>query len=378
MKVPLLDLKPHHDPIIGEIEKAVKEVIDSNYFILGPKVEEFEKNAAKYFDAKYALGVSSGTDALMIALMAIDLKPSDEVIIPAYSFFATAGVIARMNAKPVFVDIDPVTYNINPAKIEEKITPKTKAIIPVHLYGQCADMEPIIRIAKKHNLTVIEDAAQAIGAQYKDGRKACTIGDMGCLSFFPSKNLGAFGDAGMVITNDEKLYEKLHILRVHGAQQKYYHKIVGGNFRIDAIQAAVLNIKLKHLDNWTKQRQQNAQNYRRLFEEAKLSDTIKLPQEVYKNLTHGHIYNQFVARFPKRDELQKFLADNEIGSAVYYPIPFHLLECFKYLGYKEGDFPESEKAAKETLALPIYQGLTQDMQKFAVEKIKEFYTGEKK
>ena len=377
MKVALLDLKPHHKPIIEEINKAIAQVIESNYFILGPKVEEFEKNSAKYSNAKYALGVSSGTDALLVSLMAIDLRPDDEVIMPAYSFFATAGVVARMNAKPVFVDIDPVTYNINPDKIEEKITPKTKAIIPVHLYGQCADMDAISAIAKKHNLFVIEDAAQSVGAEYKDGRRACTMGDMGCLSFFPSKNLGAFGDAGMVITNSEKLYKKLHLLRVHGAENCYHHKIVGGNFRIDAIQAVVLNVKLKYLDGWTSQRRQNADNYRKLFKESGVLEKadIKLPVEAYKdfNLKHPHIYNQFITRFPKRDDLQKFLTENQIGSAIYYPISFHQLECFKYLGYKEGDFPESEKAAKETLALPIYSGLTTDMQEYVVSKITEFY-----
>lgn len=375
MKVPLLDLKPHHDPIKNEIKKAIDEVIESNYFILGPKVEEFEKNACKYLEIKYALGVSSGTDALMIALMAIDLKPADEVIIPAYSFFATAGVVARMNARPVFVDIDPVTYNIDVKKIKQAITSKTKAVIPVHLYGQCADMQPIMDIAKKHNLTVIEDAAQSIGVQYKDGQKASAIGNIGCLSFFPSKNLGAFGDAGMVTTNNEKLYKKMHLLRVHGAEKRYYHKMVGGNFRIDAIQAAVLNVKLKYLNEWTAARRQNASNYRKLFAENGLTDKITLPEEVYKNdnLTYNHIYNQFIIRTSQRDELQKFLASVEIGNAIYYPIPFHLLECFAYLGYKKGDFPEAEKAAMQTLALPVYQGLNLQMQQYVVEKIAEFY-----
>lgn len=376
MKVPLLDLKPHHQPVIKEIKKAIDEVIESNYFILGPKVEEFEKNTAGYLGVKYALGVSSGTDALMLALMAIDLKPADEVIIPAYSFFATAGVVARMNAKPVFVDIDPVTYNIDPAKIERAITKKTKAIIPVHLYGQCADMEPITEIAKRHNIAVIEDAAQSIGAEYKDRRKASAIGDIGCLSFFPSKNLGAFGDAGMVTTDDEALYKKMKLLRVHGAQKTYHHKMVGGNFRIDTLQAAVLDVKLKYLDNWHSARRQNAVNYRKLFAESGLADKIKLPREVYKDagLTNPHIYNQFIIRAPKRDELQKFLSANEIGTAIYYPVPFHLLECFKYLGYKTGDFPESENAACQTLALPIYQGLEPKMQQYVVEKIREFYS----
>ena len=270
MKIPLLDLKAVHEPIRIEILSAIERVIESNTFILGPEVQTLENRIASYCNTKFAIGVSSGTDALLISLMALEIGPGDEVITTSFSFFATAGVIARVGAKPVFVDIDPVTYNIDPEKIEETVTHRTKAIIPVHLYGQCAEMDPILKIAEKYNLEVIEDAAQAIGAEYKDGRCACSMGKLGCLSFFPSKNLGALGDAGMVLTSDEAMAERLRVLRVHGSKPKYYHKMIGGNFRLDALQAAVLNVKFKHLDSWTRQRQENAERYAALFETANL------------------------------------------------------------------------------------------------------------
>jgi dTDP-4-amino-4,6-dideoxygalactose transaminase len=385
MTVPLLDLKLQYKSLKKELDEALIKVAESQYFILGPEVEKMEKAFCEYLGCGYSIGVSSGTDALLIALMAIDLKPGDEVIVPTYSFFATAGTISRLNGVPVLVDIDPVTYNVDPAKIEEKITPRTKAIIPVHLYGQSADMAEIMKIAKKHNLKVIEDAAQAIGAQYKDGRCVGTIGDIGCFSFFPSKNLGCFGDGGLVTTNNKELGEKLHILRVHGGYPKYFHKIIGGNFRLDAIQAAILNVKLPYLESWSEKRRQNAADYTRFFIEAGLAEEegklnfdsknrILLPKPVYKNtkLKNYHIYNQYIIRAEKRDELRKFLLDNNIGNEIYYPVPFHLQECFKDLNYKLGDFPLSEKAADSSIALPIFPELTKDQISFVVEKIREF------
>ncbi len=388
MKVPLLDLKPQYQSLKQELDEALQKVAESQYFILGPEVEKMEKAFCDYLDVKHAIGVSSGTDALLVALMAIDIKPGDEVIVPTYSFFATAGVISRLNGVPVFVDSDPVTFNIDPKKIEEKITSKTKAIIPVHLYGQSCEMDEIMQIAGKHNLRVIEDGAQAIGVQYKDGKHVGTIGDIGCFSFFPSKNLGCFGDGGLVVSNDEELGHKLRILRVHGSEPKYYHKIIGGNFRLDAIQAAVLNVKLPHLDSWSEQRRENAANYTKLFVEAGLTEVegktefddknkVVLPKAIYKPTTgkqikNYHIYNQYIIRVEKRDELRKFLSDNQIASEIYYPVPFHLQECFAELGYKHGDFPFAENAANHSLALPIYPELSYEQQKYVVEKIAEF------
>lgn len=377
MKVPLLDLKAHHAPICKEIMNAVEKVIENSAFILGPDVRQFEERVAVYCGVGHAVAVSSGTDALLVALMALGVKQDDEVITSPYSFFSTAGVIARLGAKPVFADIDPVTFNIDPREIESKITSRTMVIMPVHLYGQCADMGPILKMAKKHDLKVVEDAAQAIGAEYRDGKRACSMGDIGCLSFFPSKNLGAMGDAGMVATNNPEIAETVRILRVHGSKPKYYHKLIGGNFRMDSMQAAVLNVKLNHLDEWTVMRQKNAENYRRLFEESGLAAKTKLqlPKAVYKDfkVPHYHIYNQFVIRVSERDNLREYLRRESIGSEVYYPVPFHLQECFGYLGYKAGDFPEAEKAANETLALPVYPGLTLAQQEFVVRKIVEFY-----
>jgi len=385
MKVALLDLKAQYKPIKKEIDAALIGVAESQNCILGAEVEKLEKSLSEYLECKYAIGVSSGTDALLIALMAIDIKPDDEVIIPTYSFFATAGVVSRLNAKPVFIDSDPVTFNLDPAKLRSLITKKTKAIVPVHLYGQSCEMDEIMKIAKEFGLKVIEDGAQAIGSQYKDGRKVGNIGDIGCFSFYPSKNLGCFGDGGLVTTNDEALAEKLRILRVHGGKPKYFHKIIGGNFRIDAIQAAVLNVKLPHLDSWTKKRQENAELYTKSFVAAGLAEeegrikydannTALLPKAVYKefNLKYFHIYNQYVIRVENRDELRKHLTANEIGSEIYYPVPFHQQECFRYLGYKTGDFPVSEWCAKDSVALPIYPELTNEQIEFVVKTIKDF------
>ena len=377
MGVPLLDLKAHHDPLQKEILDAVEQVFKSQAFILGAEVGKLEERVAAYCQAKYGIGVTSGTDALLIALMALGVGPGDEVITSPYSFFATAGVVARLGAKPVLVDIDPKTFNIDPSKISQAMTPKSKAIIPVHLYGQCADMAPIMELAKRHNLGVIEDAAQAIGSEYRDGRRACSMGTVGCLSFFPSKNLGCLGDGGMVVTNDADLAERIRILRVHGSQPKYYHKLIGGNFRLDTIQAAVLNVKLNYLDGWTKRRQENAARYETLFRQSGLvqKGKVRLPEPVYrdKGIKHYHIYNQFVLRVERRDDLIAHLKQKGIGAEIYYPVPFHLQECFRYLGHKAGDFPESERAANETIAIPIYPELTLAQQTEVAEAVASFY-----
>lgn len=381
--VPLLDLKSQYAALRDEIDAAMRRVVESQHFILGPEVEALEAEVAAYSHCAYGIGVSSGTDALLAALMAIDLRPGDEVITTPYSFFATAGVIARLHARPVFVDIDPSSYNINPAALEAAITPRTRAIMPVHLYGQMADMDPIMELAEANDLVVIEDAAQAIGAEYK-GRRAGSIGHMGCFSFFPSKNLGGFGDGGMVTTNDKELAAQLRLLRNHGAKPKYYHKFVGGNFRLDAIQAAVLRVKLKHLDSWTEGRQRNAASYRRLFAEAGLAVEAAMgnpTQAMYPGVVlpgeapaRRHIYNQFVIRTARRDAVQSSFKAHQIGHEIYYPMPLHLQECFAELGYKPGDLPVSECAARETLALPIYPELTAEMLASVVEAVAEAYT----
>lgn len=368
MNVPLLDLKAQYAGIKDEIEPVLREVVESQYFILGPKVDECEKAIAAYCSCARAVGVTSGTDALLIALMAEGIGAGDEVITTPYTFFATAGSIARTGARPVFVDIDPLTYNIDPAQIEAKITAKTRAIMPVHLYGQMADMDAIMAIASRRGLIVIEDAAQAIGSEYK-GRRAGSIGHYGCFSFFPSKNLGCFGDGGIVTTNDAARADKLGILRAHGSKPKYYHKIIGGNFRLDALQAAIVTVKLRHLDAWTAGRQANAKRYDKLFAAAGLVDKIALPKVVASR----HIFNQYVIRVPRRDELQNFLKDKGIGTEVYYPVPLHLQECFTYLGHRGGDYPESEKAARETMALPIFPELTDAQAGHVVESIRAFF-----
>jgi len=386
MKVPLLDLKPQYKSMKKEIDETLIRVAESQYFILGPEVEKMEKAFEEYLNVQKAYGVSSGTDALLLALMAIGIKPGDEVIVPTFSFFATAGVVARLAAVPVFAEIDPVTFNIDPAKIEEKITPKTKAIIPVHLYGQSCDMDAIMGIARKHNLKVVEDGAQAIGVQYKDGKYVGSFGDVGCFSFFPSKNLGCYGDGGLVVTNDNEIAERLHIMRVHGGKPKYYHKVIGGNFRLDALQAAILNVKLPYLEGWSEARRQNAALYVKFFLEAGLAEEegkvtfdeknkVLLPKAVYKSdtVTNYHIYNQFCIRVQKRDELRKFLTENEIASEIYYPVSFHEQECFSDLGYKKGDFPLAEAAESTCIALPIFPELTEEQLQYVVGKIKEFF-----
>jgi len=370
MKVPLLDLRAQYQTIKDKVLSVTQELYETQHFILGLGVEKLEKQIAHYCQTKYAVGVSSGTDALLISLMAAGVGPGDEVITSPYTFFATVGSIVRLGATPVFVDIQRDTYNMEPEAITDKITNQTKAIIPVHLYGQCCDMDPILELGRKHHITVVEDAAQAIGAEYK-GRRAGSMGDMGCFSFFPSKNLGAFGDAGMITTSSDILYEMLMILRVHGSRPKYYHKIVGGNFRLDTLQAVILLVKLPHLDHWTAARQSNAKRYRELFRHEGLEDIIRLPVE----RDGRHVYNQFVIAVQRqRDELRSFLYEAGIGTEVYYPVPMHLQPCFEYLGGREDDFPESEAAAGRTLALPIYAELTDDQQAYVVENIKAFYS----
>ena len=385
ISVPLLDLRAQYESIRDEIEAAVRGVLESQRFILGPEVEALEEEIAVFSQCEHGIGVSSGTDALLVSLMAIDLKPGDEVITTPYTFFATVGAIARLGGRPVFVDIDPVSYNIDPSQTEAAVTKRTKAIIPVHLYGQMADMGPIVEVAKRHGLRVIEDAAQAIGAEYKD-RRAGSVGDLGCFSFFPSKNLGAFGDGGMVTTNDPELADKVRLLRNHGYRPKYYNKIVGGNFRLDALQAAVLRVKLKHLDEWTAARQANAARYAELFKDSGLlhGSLVTLPQLPSSSLTPDichltpnfrHIYNQFVIRVTKesRDGLRIFLKDRNIGTEIYYPVPAHVQECFEGLGYELGNMPESEAAAAETVALPIYPELTDDQIECVVRQIAAFF-----
>ncbi|MDQ7816047.1 MAG: DegT/DnrJ/EryC1/StrS family aminotransferase [Melioribacteraceae bacterium] len=392
MKVPLLDLKGQYQSIKKEIDEAVQKVIDSQYFIMGPDVAKLEEEISNYLNCQFSVGVSSGTDALLLALMALDIEPGDEIIVPTYSFFATAGIVARLNAKPVFVDIDPITFNIDPKLIEKKITSKTKAIIPVHLYGQSADINPIMQLARKYSLFVVEDAAQAIGTQYKDGRFVGTIGDIGCFSFFPSKNLGGFGDGGIVTTNNPNLEHKLRIMRVHGMEPKYYHKLIGGNFRLDSLQAAILRVKLPHLDKWSDKRRQNAALYTKYFFEAGLAEEggrlafdsnnkVLLPQAVYKPneeqiaqgvLKNYHIYNQFVIRVEKRDELWEYMKKKDIGCEVYYPVPFHRQECFQYLDCKDADYPHSNFAAVNSLALPVYPELSEEQIKFVVDTITKF------
>lgn len=376
MKVPLLDLKKQYHSIKEEILKVAEEIFESQYFILGPRVEALEKDIADYCSSRHAVGVSSGTDAILISLMAADIGFQHTVVTTPYTFFATAGSIFRTGARPIFVDIEPDTYNISPESLESLIASMTgkelaklKAVIPVHLYGQCADMDPILKIAEEYHLLVIEDAAQAIGAEYR-GKRAGSMGDLGCFSFFPSKNLGAFGDGGMVTTDSDELYDKLRILRVHGSHPKYYHQLAGGNFRLDAFQAAVVSVKLKHLDKWTKSRQENANKYRELFANAGIDDVIKLPVEKEDR----HIYNQFVICVKnKRDDLRLFLNEAGVGTEIYYPIPMHLQECFLDLNYKKGDFPVAEHAALHTLALPIYPELSDDQLAYVVEKIKAFF-----
>ncbi len=359
MQVPLLDLKAQYATLRKEITAAVSEVLESQCCIGGPKIAELEAKIAAISDSKFAVGVSSGTDALLDSLMSLEIGAGDEVITTPFTFFATAGCIARVGAKPVFVDIDPLSYNINAKLIEPKITKKTRAIMPVHLFGQMADMDPIMDIAKKHKLVVIEDAAQSITSTYK-GKKAGSIVTVGCFSFFPSKNLGGVGDGGMIVTRDKQLYDRLSIMRNHGSSPKYYHKYIGGNFRLDPIQAVALLVKLSYLDKWSEARRRNAAYYDRKF----TGTAIKTP---YISPDCVSIYNQYVIRVSKRDELIKKLKEKNIGCEIYYPVPMHIQECFKYLGHKQGDFPEAEKAANEVLAIPIYPELSDEMKDYVAE-----------
>ncbi len=375
MQVPLLDLKGQFASIKDEVMQEIAAVCESQNFILGSKVENFEKEAAAYCSSKYACGVSSGSDALLMCLMVEGIGSGDEVITTTFSFFATAGAIARVGAKPVFVDIEARTFNISPEAIEKAVTPKTKAIIPVHLFGQSANMSKIMETAEKHKLVVIEDAAQAIGSEY-EGRRVGSIGHYGCFSFFPSKNLGCFGDGGMVTTNDEKRYDLLKIFRNHGSNPKYYHKFIGGNFRLDALQAAVLSIKLRHLEKWTVARQKNAAEYRNLFSVAGLGDKVLMP--VKAEYRTRHIYNQFCIMLENaeiRNALKEHLANAGIGSDIYYPVPLHRQECFASLGYEKGSLPLSEEAAERILALPIYPESSSTQRDYVVSKIKSFFSG---
>ena len=385
MQVPLLDLRAQYAPLKTAIQSAISELCETQFFVLGPKVAELEEQIAAYSQARYAIGVSSGTDALLLALMALDIGPGDEVVTSPYTFFATAGVIARVNARPVFCDIDPATFNLSPAAVEaflagqcetrgdaliNKATGgRVRALMPVHLYGQMADMDALLELAAQYGLAVIEDAAQAIGAETEDGRRAGSLGDIGCFSFFPTKNLGAFGDAGMCVTNDAALAEALRIKRVHGGEPKYYHQVIGGNFRLDALQAVVLIEKLKHLDAWTAARQANAAHYDALFAAAGLEGKVATPVA----RRGRHIYNQYVVRCERRDELRSFLSGRGIGTEIYYPVSLHAQDCFRYLGHAPDDFPESTRASAETLALPIYPELTAAQREYVVARLAEFY-----
>jgi len=385
MTVPLLDLKAQYETIREPVRKAIDEVCNSQWFVMGPNVKELEERVAEYSECQHGIGVSSGTDALLVALMALDIGSGDAVITTPYTFFATAGAIARLGATPIFCDIDDETFNLDSASVSATIEndcddvagalvhkasgDKIKALLPVHLYGQTADMDALMDIANAHDLAVIEDAAQSIGSEFSDGRRAGSVGHIGCFSFFPSKNLGAFGDGGMCTSNDDELAERLRVLRLHGGKPKYYHALIGGNFRLDAIQAAILLVKLEHLDDWTAGRQSNAGIYDDAFEQSGLKGDVVTP---VTRTGRRHIYNQYVIRVKRRDELRKFLSDSGIGTEIYYPVPLHMQRCFEYLGYSEGDCPKAEKAARESLAVPIYPELKREQIQYVVDKISEF------
>ena len=384
--VPLLDLKAQFAQIRAEVMPAIDQVCASQHFILGAHVHALEEELARYCGASAGIGVSSGTDALLLALMALGIGAGDEVITSPFTFFATAGTIARTGARPVFCDIDPLTFNLSPAAvqafIDERCTKqggqllnratggRVKALMPVHLYGQSADMAPLMAMARQHGLRVIEDAAQAIGTAYTNGQRVGTFGDVGCFSFFPSKNLGAFGDAGLCTTNDAELAESMRVLRVHGGKPKYFHAVIGGNFRIDELQAAVLRVKLKYLDGWTQGRQRNAAYYESAFADAGLGEKLRTPTAIEGG---RHIFNQYVVRVQRRDALKQRLTEHSIGTEIYYPVPLHLQACFAYLDYRPGDFPHSERAAEETLALPIYPELEEAQLAHVVATILDFY-----
>ena len=370
-KVPLLDLRAQYETIRDEVRTAVDRVFDSQQFVLGAEVEGLEEEIARYSQAKFAIGCASGSDALLLALMSCGICEGDEVITTPFSFFATASSITRLGARPVFVDIDARTFNIDPSLVAPAVTERTRAIVPVHMYGQCAEMDPLIELGQSRGIPIIEDAAQAIGAEDRS-RRAGSMGTIGCFSFYPSKNLGGAGDGGMLVTNDLEHAQRLYRLRVHGEEQKYHHKVVGINSRLDALQAAVLRVKLPHLDDWSGGRQRKAQQYELMFGDAGLGDQIELP---FVRSNARHIFHQFVVRVRdgKRDDLRAHLRECGVGTDVYYPVPLHLQECFAYLGYKEGDFPVGELAAKETLALPVYPELTDEQQDYVVSAIAEFF-----
>ena len=386
LKVPLLDLKPQYAALKADIDAALLKVAASQMFILGPAVKELEAKIAEYSGAKHGIGLSSGTDALLIALMAYDLGPGDEVLTTPYTFFATGGTVARVGARPVYFDIDPVSYNLRVDLVRKfletgcerrtgglynrKSGGRVRAIIPVDLYGQPADMDAFMQLGREFGLAVIEDAAQAIGAEYAPGKRACSSADIGCLSFFPTKNLGAFGDAGMCVTNDDALAAKLRVLRVHGGEPKYYHALIGGNFRIDEIQAAVLLVKFRHLEDWHRARQRNAAYYDAAFPKAGITAQVVTPTA---RPGYRHIYNQYVIRVPDRDRLRAYLGEQGVGTEIYYPVPLHMQKCFAYLGYKPEDCPESARAAAETLALPIYPELVEPQLQYVVDTIAAFY-----
>jgi dTDP-4-amino-4,6-dideoxygalactose transaminase len=395
MRVPLLDLSEQYRLLAGPIRERIDQVMATQRFILGPNVEALELAIGRFMDAPHAIGVSSGTDALLAILMALEIGPADAIITTPYSFFATAGCVARLGATPLFVDVDPATYNISPSKLEQYINThcrtdsagilvdsagrKIRAIIPVHLFGLCCEMDAIHAISEQHDLDVIEDAAQAIGAEYRTShmgvRKAGTMGEVGCFSFYPSKNLGAAGDAGLVVCREDGLAKRLRILRQHGMEPRYHHQIIGGNFRLDEIQAAILDVKLPYLESWSAARRAAADVYREEFTYSGLMERLTLPAEPYREqgLTNHHIYHQYVVRTSRRDALREHLTKREIGTEIYYPIGLHLQECFTYLGYKEGDLPETERAARETLALPIYPEITREAQRYVVDAIAEFF-----
>jgi dTDP-4-amino-4,6-dideoxygalactose transaminase len=385
IQVPLLDLKLQYEPLAAQIQSVIQQVCASQAFILGPAVRELEASVAAYSRCRFGLGVSSGTDALLLALMALEIGAGDAVITSPFTFFASAGTIARAGAVPVFCDIDPATFNLSPVAVETFIARNCerregglftregahiKAIMPVHLYGQLADMPALMEIAQRNGLRVIEDAAQAIGAEDSNGRRACSYGDVGCLSFFPTKNLGAFGDAGMCVANDPALVERMEVLRVHGGKPKYFHALIGGNFRLDELQAAILNVKLKYLDDWTRARQRNAAFYDRAFAQADLGRAVQTPPPA---AGARHIYNQYILRARDRDLLRQHLTAHGVGSEIYYPVCLHQQKCFAYLGYRAGDFPESERAAEESLALPIFPELTEMQLQYVVDTVAGFY-----
>jgi dTDP-4-amino-4,6-dideoxygalactose transaminase len=393
MRVPLLDLSGQYATLAEPIKAAIDEVLATQHFILGPKVEAFEREVARYCGSPHAIGVSSGTDALLAVFMAMGLGPGDAVLTSDYSFFATGSCVSRVGATPVFIDIDPVTYNISPAALERYLescrretdgtvrTPKgdkVRAVVPVHLFGLCCEMDAVLEIGRRFEVEVIEDAAQAIGAEYPSrsgNAQAGTMGDSGTLSFYPSKNLGAAGDAGIILCRDEAFAKSLRVCRQHGMEPRYYHHFIGGNFRLDEIQAAILSVKLPHLNEWSAARRRVADRYGNEFRRLGLTDRIGLPAEPYRErgLTNHHIYHQYVIRTPQRDALREYLTRREIATAIYYPLALHEQECFRYLGYRAGDFPESERAARETLALPIYPELSAEAQRYVVQSIADFF-----